>query len=280
MKRPLLTYRRLRVALVLLLLLTSLLPRDLAASAAAPPRAVVQSALALLARPLTIFSDRLRPGRTTVLAPGWAQQAQDLVKSLGGENRRLKDEVASLRSQLKLKADSMEGVALVPAAVAAWSGDPLNPALTISLPRGSGIGARMAVVDDNHDLVGRVVAVSGTTATVRLVTGMEPEVFVAPVGVTDEADGSEVQLHPLRDGRGLFAHEAYTTSIKAGDLASLSDPNWPREARGYVVGQVLAVEPWPDSPMLYRRIVVGPLAALEHLEHVSVIVPVTGGGAR
>jgi cell shape-determining protein MreC len=280
MKRPLLTYRRLRVALVLLLLLTSLLPRDWAQAAAAGPHYIVQNTVALLARPLTIFSDRLRPGRAALLELGAAQQAQDLVKSLVGENRRLREENASLRQQAKLTADRMEGVALVPVPVAAWSGDPLNPALTVSIPRGSGIAPRMAVVDDNHDLVGRVTAVSGAAATVRLITGMDPEVFAAPAGVTDEARGCDVRLHPQRNGLDLYAHEDYRTTVKVGDLASLSDPNWPSAARGYVVGQVVAVDPWPDSPALYRRIVVRPLAALEHLEHVSVLVPVASGGAR
>jgi cell shape-determining protein MreC len=287
MKRLFFTYRRLRVALVLLLLITSLLPNDLARSVSVGPRTMVQGALASLAYPLTIMSNRLRPGRDSGLDLGTASQAEERVKFLTGENLRLRQEVEDLRQRLKMSAQLMEGMTLVPAEVAYGSGDPLNPALTLRLPRHSGVAADMVVVDAGNDLVGRVTAVNGLTATVRLVTGLDPEVFVAPAGTTDPAEGCVVRLHPRRDGVSLLAQqedragsERRVLAVKTGDVVSLYDRAWPAEARGYVVGKVVKVAPWPDNPLLYRQIVVQPLVALAQLRRVSVIVPVAAGDAK
>jgi hypothetical protein len=287
MKRSLFTPHRLRIALVLLLLVTSLLPSRAATWLSAPPLAMVQTAAAYLAYPLTVLSLRLRPPQEARLDMGTASQTEDLLKALTGENLRLKQENEALRQRLRLSTQQrMAGIALVPAEVAFASPDPPRPALTVRLLRPGGVGPDMAVVDDNSDLVGRIAAVSESAgvATVRLVTGLEPEVFIAPPGTTDPAKGCSVRLQPARDGRTLVAQQELRPAsdgapavIRKGDLASLDDPAWPQEARGYVVGKVVEVRPWPDNPLLYRQIVVRPLVPLGQLLRVSVIVPVAPG---
>jgi len=51
------------------------------------------------------------------------------------------------------------------------------------------------------------------------------------------------------------------------------DNFWPRQAAGFVIGKVTAVETVTANPLLYRRITVQPILDLPHLQNVIVLVP-------
>lgn len=292
MRRVLLNQRRSLAVAIVLLLVGSLLPPKTGEAIASPLRQVVVPAVGLLALPLKYVSDRVRPGRRLAAdLPEQDKLSRDYLE-LHAYVMRLEDELARSRAQVEQISRARQllrlqerSTALVPATVVQWSGRPTDPVLTIDQGSASGVAPGHAVVD-GFNLVGRVVSVGPGWAAVRLVTTPGSSVTVRLMAVPRQAQSREAvaSLKVSADGRRMTTEVAAENVVGAGYLAFLSDPTWPASAQGFVVGKVVAVEPWKQAnPLLFSQLVVEPMAMLPSLPQVTVLVPVLserGGTAR
>lgn len=281
MRRSLITPRRALVGVVLALLVASFLGEGLADAITRAPRTLVTTALNPLTQPLLAFSRTVRSERNEPHA--WSEQRlsrRELEEELGRAMRRLeqlRQEHEQLQREHALVTQTREqielsGVRLVNARVTAYTGDPAAPVLT--LERGTRAGLREGtVIASGFNLVGRVVHAGPMTADVRLIIapGTELQVTIRPPEVDDEARRTQVHL-AARDDGAFEVRVPARSEIEPNDLAQLSDPRWPREARGFVVGQVTRVEPAPDDPFAFRDVLIEPIPPLSALPDVTAVV--------
>jgi len=282
--------RRLRVrrglwlpaAVILVLVSLSLLPDSQQrgiTSLAAVPRAV----LTTLMSPITHASHASlsSAGNATTPQPrlGDPRQLADDYLALLTLTRQLEHELLSARvkiaqlSQIRSELH-LDQVHLLPVSVTAV--DPRPPLRTMTINRGRDAGlVEGLVVAQGFHLLGRVVTVEPRSSVVQLITSRNAAPFVRIVpprpGMAPREAASE--LHVAPDGSHFIAKTGADSQIAIDDLAHLFDEGWPREASGLVVGQVSHVEPWPDDPLLYRRVVLQPVAQVAQTRQVVVLVP-------
>lgn len=290
MKRSFLTPRRLLALLAVLLLVSSFLPVDQDSQAAEQrrawgsrlaerPRALVAAAISPVTRLLHALSTGLRSqDRDPVLWDTWDDLAVRYGRALQ-RNERLEQENTALKRQIAQLSQIRElfglaGVSLVDARVNASSTDPLNPVLTINRGERHGVRRQMAVASA-FSLVGEVTNVGPFTSDVRLITAPGTQLRVRLVPPTPDAAARtiEVQLERAEDGPWFEVQLGTQQPVQPGDLAHLSDPIWPTEAMGFVVGQVIEVGPDPDDPLNFQRVIVKPIPPLTRLNRVTVLVP-------
>jgi hypothetical protein len=149
------------------------------------------------------------------------------------------------------------------------TGDPLSSdhAVTIDVGTRDGVHSNMTVVTD-LGLVGNVVRVSETTATVQLLT--DPASYVVVRDVRTNVTGF---VSARADGKLNFTEISPTSAIRVGDQVvtkgSTDDqpyvPNIP-------VGEVISVDNTPDAAT--HTGVVQPYARFDALDLVQLIFPV------
>jgi hypothetical protein len=176
----------------------------------------------------------------------------------------------------------MTGVRLQSARVTAWSGRQHIPTLAIN--RGERHGVLVGhVVASGFNLVGKVVDTAPLNATVQLITAPGRPLagrFVAPAmdadAPPDASAGAELEPQ-TRGGRRVFEAVVPVSSlVEVGYLAHLSDESWAPEARGFVIGKVVKVEPYAEDPTLRKLVTVEPVESLPHVSQVVVLVPTAG----
>ena len=267
---------------VLGLSLTSLLSPAISHILTGPPRWLVQSLIGWITQPLFNLAGSLRSRPSLDLDrgdPRYLQQNYDALLTynayLREENQRLREELARYRwarENLKLQTP----VDFVFADVSAVAHSTLRNTMTLNRGTTHGLRTDLVVVDwYNFSVVGRITDAGPRSSTVELVTSPRSRSIVkllpsAPV--RPPAEPIVLQLTPQRDGKALVATVKTDTPVVAGFLAHLSDPGWPPESRGLVVGKVSAVEPMPDNPYLYNRVVVEPIHDPARLSRVIVLV--------
>ncbi|MDP3891483.1 rod shape-determining protein MreC [Nocardioides sp.] len=240
-----------------------------------PARSVVgealgpaQSASAAAVRPFTAVPSWLR-GKNTL---------QRELNALEAENARLRQEartagldrnrLAELDQLTRAAADT--GYALVPARVVAF-GPMQSFSRTVTIDAGSaaGVGADMTVVN-NDGLVGRVVRVTRTTATVLLVLDAD--------SVVGGRVGDSMEIGFLR-GRGVVSNEGRldlelvdeTVVPSAGDTVVTwgSEGGSPYVA-GIPIGSIDRVVSTPRETS--QRAVIDPFVDFTALDLVGVVV--------
>jgi len=280
---PHLTPRRLLALILLLLVGASALPSTWSRWMTAGPRHATRAAITPVTYPLAMLAQRFRPARAPLqddVTDSDLRLQRDLLlqlaRKLEQDLREAQQTIASL-SQVR-DALRLEGIKLREASVVAWSNDPANPTLTINRGKTHGITAGR-VVASGFNLVGQVTDAGPMTATVRLIAQPAPndrmivDVVPAVAGTAPRRFTAEI----VHQGDGTFVGEAKADGqVRVGDLAHLSDPTWPREARGFVVGKVVSIDPHPDS-ILRREFTVKPIRDLNRLVQVFVLVPAGGG---
>ncbi|HUF32967.1 MAG TPA: rod shape-determining protein MreC [Acidimicrobiales bacterium] len=193
---------------------------------------------------------------------------RDRIAELEGEGHRDEGAAAELGEALRLmRLDDVAGAPTVAARVV--SAPISNFEQTIELDRGSkhGIAVDMPVVT-GAGLVGRVVNVSGSRATVRLVTDPASAVAVrlhsGETGVA-EGDGPRrpLSLGLIDIGADVSERDVVVTSGLEGSALPSYFP------AGLVVGRVVSVEPAPGEQQLDIRI--EPVADLANLRYVRVV---------
>lgn len=258
---------------------SSLAPPGWTAPVTGPPRAILHTLLWPVTGWLKQAGDHLRrpPEEAGTRDPPESamrrQYRQMLVytrqleQRLAEARQRIAD-LSRVRDRLPLA-----GVRLLPAPVTAWASRRGSSSLRIARGQRHGVAVGQAVAD-RASLVGRVSDVGGQTASVRLITAPETSLTVRIVPPTGGAVSRQAYIRMEVDdaGRSFTAQVGVDEPVEEGDLAHLADTRWPEAAQGLVVGRVTAVAPWPDDPLLYRRVTVTPEVSLPHLTRVVVLV--------
>jgi rod shape-determining protein MreC len=212
---------------------------------------------------------------------GWVGDVADAKK----QNKQLKTEVESLRSQLaqlatdKREADQLRALTQVSANLPAHAKtvtarviahSPTVWYSTIQIDKGRNDGVRVNdPVITAGGLAGRVMATTGGTARVALITDASSAVSaeVMPNGVTGivkpEIGGKDLILDFIPKGSHLRRGQVVVTSgFRSGDLESLFP-------RGVPIGRVGSVN--QDQLEVYQRVRVQPYADLRKMDFVQVV---------
>lgn len=227
-----------------------------------------QSAAATAVRPFTSV-------------PAWFRSKGDLaeeVRDLEAANADLREQVQTAgvdRNRLQqydelTSAAEDLGHALVPARVVAL-GSRQSQSFTVTIDAGSdaGLGPDMTVVN-NDGLVGRILRVTRTTATVLLIT--DPESTVGGrVGSSSEV-GFVTGSGSLDEDAGLDLRLLDGTVVPARDDAVVTwgSENGPYE-RGVPIGRITEV--YSSVREASQRAVVAPYVDFSSLDVVGVMVP-------
>jgi rod shape-determining protein MreC len=241
----------------------------------------------------------LEEGASRVFKPvsdltNWVGDVADAKK----QNKQLKSEVESLRSQLaqfataqreadqlraitQVSANLPQGAKTVTARVIAHSPTVWYSTIQIDKGRSDGVRVNQPVIAAKG-LAGKVVATTGNTAEVALITdssvGVSAEVMPnGAAGVVEpEIGGKDLILDFLPKGAHIRPGQAVVTSgFRSGALESLFP-------RGIPIGKVGSVN--QDDLAIYQRVKVTPYADLRRLDFVQVITnngsgqPVAGVG--
>ncbi len=276
------TQRRGLILVVVGLCITSLLSPAVSHVLTGPPRWLVQSLVGWVSQPLTNIAGALRSRPSLDLDrgdPRYLQQNYDALLKynafLREESQRLREELARYRwARENLKLESPAD--FVFADVTALHTGNLRRTFTINRGSSQGLRTDLVVADwYNFSVVGRITDVGPRSATVELITSQRsrPIVkFLPGTPVRPPANPTVLQLTPEKDGKTLTATVKTDTPVQVGFLAHLVDTGWPPEGRGFVVGKVVSVEPQPDNPYLYNRVVVQPIHDATRISRVIVLV--------
>lgn len=268
---------------VLLLLGCSWMPSQWAKLMWDRPRHLLLAATRPLVQPLHRFGNALRrPASLETFVDDETQLRTQYQRALQYA-RRLEDELHEARTQIMQLSQvrqhlDLSGIQLVPASVVGSTSGRAHPTLVIRpLNHRRSRHHRLEegmVVAHGFNLVGRVGSVGPVTAVVGLIHQLGRELVVRVVPPVPGAPPRELvtSLRP-HDPTRFVAEIDIDDPVQTGDLVHLSDPAWPAEARGLVVGRVTAIEKDPDDPLLRRLAIVSPIQSLSHLDRVVVLVP-------
>ncbi|MFA9478715.1 rod shape-determining protein MreC [Phycisphaerales bacterium AB-hyl4] len=276
MRRSLLTPRRALVLVTAVLLVTSLLPLRVVSWVGNPAREVVAAVQMPVTVPLKSIGDAVRrptPVQLDVADEHHPGHARLYIERLEQEVEQLRRENQALQQVRGVLGEERSVQALL-ARVGGVSGDRLNPTLRINRGSRDGVGRGQAVVS-GFTLVGEIERAGPVSADVRLFTAAETrlQVRIIPSDPTAEERRYTAWMD-IQDGGSVFVIEAERGDpVEAGDWAHLADERWPREARGFVVAQVIDARPDPSDPHRLMRVTLSPAVDLMALRQVTVLVP-------
>jgi rod shape-determining protein MreC len=218
---------------------------------------------------------------------GWVGDVADAKK----QNKQLKTEVKNLRAQLaqlatdKREADQLRqltrvsanlpaGTKTVTARVIAHSPTVWYSTIQVDKGRSDGVRVNQPVMTAGG-LAGRVIAASGGTARVALITDASSAVSaeVMPNGVAGvvkpEIGGKDLILDFIPKGSHIRQGQVVVTSgFKAGELQSMFP-------RAIPIGRVGAVN--QDQLEIYQRVRVQPYADLRSIDFVQIVTGMPSG---
>jgi len=277
MSRSLLTPLRGLACVTALLVVASVVPSRWSAWVSQPAKVVLNFAATPVVRAGRWLSLELRSAQ-----PRWSDsgdlgqvrgrldQAEAMMKQLLEENRFLREQVAQMRKNEQFM--NRDDVAQVPASVTASVPGP-PPMLVLRVPHADGVRRERAVVYYGS-FVGEVSdLIVPAQAEVRLVTGMEVQARLRPEDRAEPRELPPMIVIPAGDGWRYDIGRDHVVAV--GDDVYLDDDRWPL-ARGFSIGDVVAVDDHPKQPLTLRRITIKPRAPLMHLTRVMVLTPVGG----
>ncbi len=218
--------------------------------------------IASLLRPVQRFmaAPRPRTGDPALLAR---------IRTLENRLALQQEQVWKLSSQLRsLRAFRSRfpklDVGLVPADIIGRDTSALRRTLIVDAGEDDGVSVDCAVVLEAA-LVGRVVALSAKSSTVRLI---DDPASVVPVVVTRTRDQGILEGTLADDARLAFQYADRLSQLKTGDLVLTSGIGgvFPR---GIVVGKIVSARNKPGA--LFKQVRVRPIANLHKLESVLII---------
>lgn len=255
------------------LALLSQIPSSCVRSISDRPRDIVASLLNPLTHPLKRLADSVRRRHDLeVEAPRHEnrEEALQYIRRLEAELDDAHETIAQLSQTRQIL--TFQSVKLTSASVTASSDH------TLTINKGRMAGLRDGLVATAWgNLVGRISHAGPVTATIQLITALKTLLtvrIVPPVPGEPPRD----RLVQVQADHGFFTAVVNENHpVEHGDLAHLEACNWcPPDARGFVVGKVVKIEPHPDDPMLRQRLVIQPIKSLRHLSAVAVLVPSDG----
>lgn len=204
------------------------------------------------------------------------------IDELQNENIRLRGEVRSLRRQnriLQRLPRESGGERLTPrvAPVEGITKGAGTWSLQIKLGRRHGVRAGQPVIS-GASVVGRISRVNRLNAVVERIDSpgsLIDAVLTGPAVGGDEPSARRrlsavIQL----EAKGPMRFESlppHDVGAKVGDVVHLWDQDWPRYARGQIIGRVVKVEDEPEDP-LRKRIVVEAAVTYPSLKQVIVLM--------
>lgn len=195
------------------------------------------------------------------------EASEQLAQALGASSATddLKRTAADLEAMLKTAGTG--GYQVVPARVVAYgSAQTFTGMVTIDIGSGDGISTDMTVMNGGG-LVGKVVAVGPTTATVQLVTD-DDSVIGARLSSTGDAGALQGTGQP---GESVLRLLDPTAPVKEGDkLVTFGSPDGRPYAAGLPLGTVIGLRGEPGQAD--RLAVVAPAARMGALDIVGVVV--------
>lgn len=281
MKQAVLSQRHVLILVTGLAFVSSFLPTGVSQWLWSRPRYVKDLLLAPLCDPLHALSMNVRPraGSSTAAGSDAALEvgrSRNYLRKLESELKEAREKLAQyerVSSLARAGLLNLRGLDLVWARVTGWSGPPDQPVLIINRGRKDGLTEGLAVTD-GVNLVGTLQSVGPVTSGVVLVSAARASLEVRIVPPTLEAPTRELPGYLQYDGKRkcFYLVAPKQTDVRAGDLAHLTGGGWPDEAKGLVVGAVVAVE--PDVDPHFSRVIVQPAADMRYLQRVVILVPV------
>lgn len=201
--------------------------------------------------------------------------AQELAQATGSDQTQTDNARAASQLDAMLKTAGTRGFQVLPARVVAYgSAQTFSGTVTIDAGSNDGLTTDMSVMNGNG-LVGKIVAVGPTTATVQLVTD-DDSVVGARLVKTGDAGALQGTGQP---GESILRLLDPTSPVKEGDqLVTFGSPDGKPYVAGLPLGTVTGMRGEPGQAD--RVAVVAPAARMGALDVVGVVVTSPRGQAR
>lgn len=235
--------------------------RGLAATVFGPVQTAVGAAAApfvSVAQSVTSFGDA---GTRSEIA------ANDLAAATGSAQAQADTARSAAQLDAMLKTAGVRGFQVIPARVVAY-GNAQTFSGTVTLDAGSndGLAPDMSVLNGSG-LVGKIIAVGPTTATVQLVTD-DDSVVGARLVKTGDAGALQGTGQP---GESVLRLLDPTSPVKEGDqLVTFGSPEGKPYVAGLPLGTVIGMRGEPGQAD--REAIVAPAARMSALDIVGVVV--------
>ena len=189
------------------------------------------------------------------------------------DNQRLRRENAALQHINERFGDS--DVTLPMVAVTARQFESAGHQFTLGHGTRHGLHEGQVVVV-GPNLIGQIIDAGRSSATVRLVSspGTVINSIVAPANWSKTGlKKSQLETRQFEAGSDgtLTALVPKDAPVALGQIAFLRDEDWPAEAQGCAIGQVIKIEPVDEHP-LRVRVTLEPMRPYQFIDKVVVIV--------
>lgn len=213
-----------------------------------------------------------------------AEEWQTLYRREQRENRLLRARIEELSRGVAVNSLP---VRQVPAPVISGSSDLSSGMLTIRAGRNANVEVNTVVVVGGTQLLGRVERVAALTCQARPITDrgamalrgrVEIEKTASPtarsLACLLHASGEDgLLVGDVQDPAELAGHDSELIDdwLEVGQTVRLDDDSWPANAQMLVIGEIVQIEPAPQSP-LRRIITVRPRVGLSRVSEVVLRV--------
>ncbi len=279
-RRGLVTASRMLALSLCVLAVTTFLPAQRLTWTRIPGRIVqrLTSPPADLVKAIGDWLVRAEPAQHPEPLVGQIEQLRSLVQRLELENLRLRRENDELRGARRTQSDPMK---LITASIIAGTTDPTGRLLRVRAGQRDGIESGSVATARGQHLLGRIVNLDDAMCDILPITDRNADTIeVITTGEGDSA-GLRFDLTPQGDGTlkgpGRYVTEGLEQTPRTSEVGqhvALADENW-RGHEGLIVGEIIAVEPSPQSP-LRQVIIVRPIIDTRRVSSVVVRVPGAG----
>jgi len=277
MSKPLLTSRKALVAVVLLLLLSSLLPSRIAKWIGSLPTTVAETVSVPVSHPVSWASHKLRPddrGPVEQMTEAeWViekEKYERLNKELWAINRDLRESLAAFEAIALIRP--MADIRPVEAAVINFNNDRNNPVMLISQGTRAGVRGGDPVVYRTN-LLGFVEKEPGLlNCKVELMNrpGNRIRVAMQPTGAVEYPWPVIEYAVAADNGQTFYCDRPDGHPLEVGQIAWVYD-DLHEQAYGFLLGRIVAVEDHPDDPHKLDRIIIRPDVPIGPQGRVMVI---------
>lgn len=193
--------------------------------------------------------------------------AQELAQATGSDQTQTDNARAATSLDSMLKTAGTRGLQVIPARVVAYgSAQTFSGTVTIDAGSNDGLTSEMSVMNGNG-LVGKIIAVGPTTATVQLVTDDDS---VVGARLVKTGDAGALQ-GTGQAGESILRLLDPTSPVKEGDqLVTFGSPDGKPYVAGLPLGTVTGIRGEPGQAD--RVAIVAPAARMSALDVVGVVV--------
>ena len=193
--------------------------------------------------------------------------AQELAQATGSDQTQADNARAATSLDSMLKTAGTRGLQVIPARVVAYgSAQTFSGTVTIDAGSNDGLNSEMSVMNGNG-LVGKIIAVGPTTATVQLVTDDDS---VVGARLVKTGDAGALQ-GTGQAGESILRLLDPTSPVKEGDqLVTFGSPDGKPYVAGLPLGTVTGMRGEPGQAD--RVAIVAPAARMSALDVVGVVV--------